>query len=180
MSLWGLALFGFAIILLGLLAFALHLLCICPSHLEVSLNYCSQNGGHLYRAPYYNRNLNIGPRIDSNLGQSPFAMHLLCICPSHLPCICHAFALRTCFAFVIHLPFAFACYSSCICPLHSLYIGDSWGCSMAKMAYRFILQVPVTLQVLVPPKEIFLSSELLGADRVKKLQSGIWALHLGW
>ena len=38
--------------------------------LEVSLNYCSQNGGKLYRAPYYNRNLNIGPRIDSNLGQS--------------------------------------------------------------------------------------------------------------
>ena len=39
--------------------------------MEVSLNYCSQNGGNLYRAPYYNRNLNIGPRIDSNLGQSP-------------------------------------------------------------------------------------------------------------
>ena len=38
---------------------------------EVSLNYCSQNGGNLYRAPYYNRNLNIGPRIDSSLGQSP-------------------------------------------------------------------------------------------------------------
>ena len=41
-------------------------------HVEVSLNYCSQNGGNVYRAPYYNRNLNIGPRIDSNLGQSPF------------------------------------------------------------------------------------------------------------
>ena len=40
-------------------------------YMEVSLNYCSQNGGNLYRAPYYNRNLNIGPRIDSNLGQSP-------------------------------------------------------------------------------------------------------------
>ena len=38
----------------------------------VSLNCCSQNGGNLYRAPYYNRNLNIGPRIDSNLGQSPY------------------------------------------------------------------------------------------------------------
>ena len=37
----------------------------------VSLNYCSQNGGNLCRAPYYNRNPNIGPRIDSNLGQSP-------------------------------------------------------------------------------------------------------------
>ena len=40
--------------------------------LEVSLNYCSQNGGNVYRAPYYNRNPNIGSRIDSNLGQSPF------------------------------------------------------------------------------------------------------------
>ena len=30
-------------------------------------------GGNLSRAPYYNRNLNIGPRIDSNLGQSPYA-----------------------------------------------------------------------------------------------------------
>ena len=38
--------------------------------MEVSLNYCSQNGGKLYRAPYYNRYLNIGPRINSNLGQS--------------------------------------------------------------------------------------------------------------
>ena len=41
-------------------------------HMEVALNYCSQNGGNLYRAPYYNRNLNIGPRIDNNLGQSPY------------------------------------------------------------------------------------------------------------
>ena len=41
------------------------------TYVEVSLNYCSQNGGNLYRAPYYNRNPNIGPRIDSNLGQSP-------------------------------------------------------------------------------------------------------------
>ena len=40
--------------------------------MEVSLNYCSQNGGNLYRAPYYNRNLNIGPRIVSNLGQSTY------------------------------------------------------------------------------------------------------------
>ena len=37
----------------------------------VSLNYCSQNGGNLYRAPYYNGNLNIGPRIIGNLDQSP-------------------------------------------------------------------------------------------------------------
>ena len=43
--------------------------------MEVSLNYCSQNGGNLYRDPYYNRNLNIGPRIDSNLGQSPYRDH---------------------------------------------------------------------------------------------------------
>ena len=40
-------------------------------HVIVSLNYCSQNGGNLYRAPYYNRNLNIGPRIIGNLDQSP-------------------------------------------------------------------------------------------------------------
>ena len=38
--------------------------------MEVSLNYCSQNGGNSYWAPYYNRNLNIGPRTDSDLGQS--------------------------------------------------------------------------------------------------------------
>ena len=46
-------------------------------YMGVSLNFCSQNGGNLYRAPYYNRNLNIGPRIDSNLGQSPYAWDLL-------------------------------------------------------------------------------------------------------
>ena len=37
----------------------------------VSLNYCSQNGGNLYRAPYYNGNPSIGPRILGNLDQSP-------------------------------------------------------------------------------------------------------------
>ena len=37
----------------------------------VSLNYSSQNGGNLYRAPYYNGNPNIGPRIIGNLDQSP-------------------------------------------------------------------------------------------------------------
>ena len=37
----------------------------------VSLNYCSQNGGNLYRAPYYNENPNIGPGIIGNLDQSP-------------------------------------------------------------------------------------------------------------
>ena len=36
----------------------------------VSLNHCSQNGGNLYRAPYYNGNPNIGPRIKGNLDQS--------------------------------------------------------------------------------------------------------------
>ena len=38
----------------------------------VSLNYCSQNGGNLYRAPYYNGNPNIGPRIIGNLEQYPY------------------------------------------------------------------------------------------------------------
>ena len=38
----------------------------------VSLNYCSQNGGNLYRAPYYNENPNIGPRIIGNLDQYPY------------------------------------------------------------------------------------------------------------
>ena len=37
----------------------------------VSLNYCSQNGGNLYRAPSYNGNPNIGPRIIGNLDQYP-------------------------------------------------------------------------------------------------------------
>ena len=41
-------------------------------YMEDSLNYCSPNGGNVYRDPYYNWNLNIGPRIDSNLGQSPY------------------------------------------------------------------------------------------------------------
>ena len=40
--------------------------------MEVSLNYCSQNGGNLYRAPYYNENPNIGPRIIGNLDQNPY------------------------------------------------------------------------------------------------------------
>ena len=41
-------------------------------YMVVSLNYCSQNGGNLYRAPYYNGNPNIGPRIIGNLDQSPY------------------------------------------------------------------------------------------------------------
>ena len=43
-------------------------------HMVVSLNYCSQNGGNLYRAPYYNGNPNIGPRIIGNLDQYPHGM----------------------------------------------------------------------------------------------------------
>ena len=35
-------------------------------YMVVSLNYCSQNGGNVYRAPYYNGNPNIGPRIIGN------------------------------------------------------------------------------------------------------------------
>ena len=38
----------------------------------ISLNYCSQNGGNLFRAPYYNGNSNIGPRIIGNLDQYPY------------------------------------------------------------------------------------------------------------
>ena len=41
-------------------------------YMVVFLNYCSQNGGNLYRAPYYNGNPNIGPRIIGNLAQSPY------------------------------------------------------------------------------------------------------------
>ena len=41
------------------------------SYMEISLNYCSQNGGNVYRAPYYNGNPNIGPRIIRNLNQTP-------------------------------------------------------------------------------------------------------------
>ena len=42
----------------------------------ISLNYCSQNGGNVYRAPYYNRNPNIGPRIIGNLDQSSYKSSL--------------------------------------------------------------------------------------------------------
>ena len=40
-------------------------------YMVISLNYCSQNGGNVYRDPYYNRNPNIGPRIKGNLDQYP-------------------------------------------------------------------------------------------------------------
>ena len=45
-----------------------------PSYMEVSLNYCSQNRGNVYRAPYYNENPNIGPRILGNLDQYPHVL----------------------------------------------------------------------------------------------------------
>ena len=38
----------------------------------ICLNYCSQNGGNVYRDPYYNGNPNIGPRIKGNLDQYPY------------------------------------------------------------------------------------------------------------
>ena len=38
----------------------------------VSLNYCSQNAGNFYRAPYYNGNPNIGPRNIGNLTNPPY------------------------------------------------------------------------------------------------------------
>ena len=56
------------------------LLCHIPvftslNYMVVSLNYCSQNGGNLYRAPYYNGNPNIGPRIIGNLDQSLYPLN---------------------------------------------------------------------------------------------------------
>ena len=42
------------------------------SYMVVSLNYCSQDGGNVYRAPYYNGNPNVEPRIIRNLDQSPY------------------------------------------------------------------------------------------------------------
>ena len=50
----------------------------------VSLNYCSQNGGNLYRAPYYNGSPNIGPRIIGNLDQFLDASKLVHIRSPHL------------------------------------------------------------------------------------------------
>ena len=43
----------------------------------VSLNYCSQNGGNVFRDPYYNGNPNIGPRIIGNLDQYPCTAQIL-------------------------------------------------------------------------------------------------------
>ena len=47
----------------------------------VSLNYCSQNGGNVYRDPYYNGNPNTGPCIIGNLDQYPGEHGLLCLGP---------------------------------------------------------------------------------------------------
>ena len=44
---------------------------VLGKYVVISLNYCSQNEGNVYRAPYYNRNPNIGPRIIGNLDQYP-------------------------------------------------------------------------------------------------------------
>ena len=44
----------------------------------ISLNCCSQNGGNLYRAQYYNGNPNIGPRVIGNLDQYPCGLELQC------------------------------------------------------------------------------------------------------
>ena len=44
-------------------------------YVEVSLNYCSQNGGNVYRPPYYHGNPNIGPRIIGNLDQYPCMLY---------------------------------------------------------------------------------------------------------
>ena len=66
--------------LLGNTIELLLLLSVCPrsdcvatrsqAQMEGSLNYCSQTGGGIYIGPRIII-LNIGPRIDSNLGQSP-------------------------------------------------------------------------------------------------------------
>ena len=47
-------------------------LIVSLKYMVVSLNYCSQNGGHVYRAPYYNGN----PRIIGNLDQSPYRSNI--------------------------------------------------------------------------------------------------------
>ena len=51
---------------------SLHMYIYICVYMVVSLNYCSQNGGNLYRAPYYNGKPNIGPRIIGNLDQYPY------------------------------------------------------------------------------------------------------------
>ena len=43
--------------------------------MEISLNYYCKNRDYKYRAPYYNGNPNIGPRIIENLDQYPDPFH---------------------------------------------------------------------------------------------------------
>ena len=45
---------------------------VLGKYMVVSLNYRSQNGGNVYRDPYYNGNPNIRPRIIGNLDQYPY------------------------------------------------------------------------------------------------------------
>ena len=47
------------------------------TYMVVSLNYCSQNGGNVYRDPHYNGNPNIGPRTIGNLDQYPHDTKIL-------------------------------------------------------------------------------------------------------
>ena len=52
----------------------------------ISLNYCSQNGGNFYRAPYYNGNPNIGPRIIGNTHIGVFSQNFMEGLAEKLPC----------------------------------------------------------------------------------------------
>ena len=49
------------------------------NHKEVSLNDCSQNGGNLYWAPYYNRNLNMGPNKENANNTSKIRVRIMII-----------------------------------------------------------------------------------------------------
>ena len=70
-------------------------------YMVVSLNYCSQNGGNLYRAPYYNGNPNIGPRMIGNLDQYPYGPACDYLRPSSIPCLCLDQSKQPCGANVI-------------------------------------------------------------------------------
>ena len=71
------------------------------TYMVVSLNYCSQNGGNLSRAPYYNGNPNIGPRITGNLDQYPKGPVCDYLRPSSIPCLCLDQSKQPCGANVI-------------------------------------------------------------------------------
>ena len=51
----------------------------------VSLNYCSQNGGNVYRDPYYNGNPKRGPRIIGNLDRYPYTFSLPLLAKKMIP-----------------------------------------------------------------------------------------------